>query len=137
MYISESEIKVRYVETDQMGVVHHSNYYHWFEVARADLVGYIGMTYKELEEHNILLPLIESMCRYKEGAKYADELIIKAWINKLTPVRVVFNYHVVREYDEKVLAEGKTEHVFVNKNFKPINMKKNFMEIWSKLENIS
>ncbi len=137
MYICESRIKVRYVETDQMGIVHHSNYYHWFEVARADFIEYIGMTYKELENHNILMPLIESKCRYLESAKYADELIIKTRIEKLTPVRVIFSYHVLRDSDKKVLAEGKTEHAFVNNKFKPINMKKNYTQIWGKLDDIS
>ncbi|MGV8984198.1 acyl-CoA thioesterase, partial [Clostridium sp.] len=64
MYINETKVKVRYVETDQMGIVHHSNYYAWFEVGRGEYITQIGMTYSEMEENNIMIPVLESSCKY-------------------------------------------------------------------------
>ncbi|GMQ55990.1 thioesterase family protein [Vallitalea sediminicola] len=136
MYIHETKLKVRYVETDQMGVVHHSKYYPWFELARGEFIKEVGMTYREMEEEGIMMPVLESWCKYIEGAKYEDEIIIKTWIEEMNPVKMVFNYHVVREIDNKIIAKGSTKHTFVNNNFKIVNIKKVKTEIWEKLENI-
>ncbi|MDK2799734.1 MAG: acyl-CoA thioester hydrolase [Clostridiales bacterium] len=134
MYINETKIKVRYVETDQMGIVHHSNYFAWFEVGRTEFFEETGLSYREIEEQGIFFPLIESACQYKEGAKYQDEIIIKTWIQALGGVRATFYYEVIREKDYKTLATGKTVHAFVNRAFKPINLKKVNPKVWEKLE---
>ncbi|MCG8501553.1 MAG: acyl-CoA thioesterase [Firmicutes bacterium] len=136
MGLSETKIKVRYVETDQMGIAHHSNYYHWFEVGRTEFIGQIGMTYGEMEQAGVLLPLIESACTYKQGAKYEDELIIRTSIAQLTGARITFGYEVLREKDQKCLAMGKTVHAFVNGDFRPINLKKVNKTIWAGLESV-
>ncbi len=136
MYIHETKLKVRYVETDQMGVVHHSKYYPWFEMARGEYITKIGMTYGGMEEEGIMMPVLESWCKYIDGAKYEDELIIKVWIEEMNPVKMVFNYHVVREEDNKIIAKGSTKHTFVDKNFKIVNIKKVKPEMWEKLEKI-
>lgn len=132
MYLCESKLKVRYVETDQMGIVHHSNYYPWFEVGRSDFIMKSGITYSEMEEKGVLLPLVESYCKYIEGAKYEDDITIKTFIESISPVKVIFNYDVIRERDGKLLAKGKTTHAFVGKNFKIINLKKNYPDIWER-----
>jgi acyl-CoA thioester hydrolase len=134
MYINETKIKVRYVETDQMGIVHHSNYYSWFEVGRTEFFEQTGMSYGDIERQGILFPLIESGCIYKEGAKYQDELTIRTWIQELGNVRVTFCYEVIRDRDHKLLATGKTVHAFVNREFKPINLKKINKDLWEKLK---
>lgn len=133
MYINETTIKVRYVETDQMGVVHHSNYYAWFEVGRGEYILQSGLSYSEIENQDVMLPLVESSCKYIEGAKYEDIIIIQTWISEITPVKVIFNYAVVRNRDNKIIAKGSTTHAFVNKSFRIVNMKKKNFEIWSRL----
>ncbi|ABR34127.1 MULTISPECIES: acyl-CoA thioesterase [Clostridium] len=136
MYISETKIVVRYAETDKMGIVHHSNYFIWFEAGRTDFIKGSNISYSEMEENGILIPLAESNCKYIIGAKYEDELIIKTWVKQLTPVKVEFNYSVIRENDQKEIAKGSTLHVFVNNDFKIINLKKVNKEIFNKLESL-
>ena len=136
MYINETKLKVRYVETDQMGIVHHSNYYAWFEVGRTEYITGIGMTYKEMEEENIMLPVVESSCRYMEGAKNEDILIIQTYIKELNGAKVIFNYNVVRVIDGKILAKGSTIHAFVNEKFRIINLKKANTDIWSRFQKL-
>jgi len=133
LYISQTKIIVRYAETDKMGIVHHSNYLIWFEAGRTDFIKGSSISYSEMEEKGILIPLSESSCKYISGAKYEDELIIKTWIKELTPVKVEFNYSILREKDQKELTKGSTLHVFVNNNFKIINLKKSHPEIFEKL----
>ena len=94
MYISETKITVRYAETDQMGIVHHSNYLIWFEAGRTDFIKGSNISYTEMEQEGILIPLAESNCKYIIGAKYEDEIIIKTWVKELTPVKVEFNFQV-------------------------------------------
>ena len=136
MYINETKLKVRYVETDQMGIVHHSNYYAWFEVGRTEYITEIGMTYKEMEEKNIMLPVIESSCRYIEGAKNEDILIIQTFIKELNGAKVIFNYNVVRSTDGKILAKGSTMHAFVNEKFRIINIKKVNTDLWNRFQKL-
>ena len=136
MYISETKIIVRYAETDQMGIVHHSNYLIWFEAGRTDFIKGSKMSYSEMEKEGILIPLAESSCKYIIGAKYEDELIVKTWVNELTPIKVEFNYSVIREKDQKEIAKGSTLHVFVSKKFKIINIKKGHPKIFEKLESL-
>jgi acyl-CoA thioester hydrolase len=136
MYVSETRINVRYAETDKMGIVHHSNYLIWFEAGRTDFIKGSNITYSEMEKRGILIPLAESSCKYITGAKYEDELIIKTWVKELTPVKVEFNYSVFREKDQKEIAKGSTLHIFVNNNFKIINLKKSHPEIFEKLHDL-
>lgn len=137
MYKSTTKLKVRYAETDQMGIVHHSNYYVYFETAREDFIVGSGVSYKDIEDMDIMMPLIETQCKYIQGAKYADNLIIETTLNELTPIKVVLQYRVIREEDDKLIAEGKTIQAFVNKeNFKILNVKKKNPDLWNKLENL-
>lgn len=138
MYKSNTKLKVRYAETDQMGIVHHSNYYVYFEAAREDFIIGAGISYREMEEQGIMMPLVETQCKYYEGAKYADMIIIETYTEELTPIKVALQYNVIRESDGKLLAKGKTVQAFVDKDsFKIINLKKKYVDIWSKLEVLS
>jgi acyl-CoA thioester hydrolase len=135
MYTSITKLKVRYAETDQMGIVHHSNYYVYFEAAREDFILGSGISYKDVEEAGIMMPLVETHCKYSEGAKYADELIIETSLEELSPIKVAFQYKVIREVDGKQLAKGSTVQAFVDKEtFKVLNLKRKFPEIFEKLE---
>lgn len=136
MYICETKVEVRYAETDKMGIVHHSNYLIYFEAGRTEFITKCGMSYSQMEEAGIMLPLVESNCKYIQGAKYEDELIIKTWIKELTPVKVEFNYSIIRKKDQKELAKGSTLHAFVSNDFKIINLKKKHPEILEKLKSL-
>lgn len=137
MAINETKIKVRYVETDQMGVVHHSNYYAWFEVGRTELLAEGGLPYSSIEEQGIMFPLVESSCKYKEGARYEDLLIIKSYIEEIKAAKFTMSYEVIREGDKKVLATGKTIHAITDKNLNLVNIKKVNTEVWNLLHSLS
>lgn len=134
MYKSSTKIKVRYAETDKMGIVYHSNYYIYFEVAREDLISYAKITYKALEDYGVMMPIMETHCKYHEGAKYGDELDIEAYIEEITPFKAVIGYKVMRESDNRLIAQGKTVQAFVDsQSFRIINLKKVHPDIWEKL----
>lgn len=134
MSISKSKIRVRYAETDQMGIVHHSNYYVYFEAAREDFIALAGLRYKDMEDYGIMMPLVETYCKYYEGAKYDDDLIIETALEELTQVKVILNYKVIREKDGVLIAKGKTTQAFVSKDsFKIVNLRKNYSNMYEKL----
>lgn len=134
MAVNETEIKVRYVETDQMGIVHHSNYFAWFEVGRTEFIKQLGMTYSEMEANGVFLPLVGCGSTFKIPARYEDELIIRTSIERLNFVKIQFKYVIIRKIDSKILAEGFTLHAFVDSNFKPINLKKRNTKVWDMLQ---
>jgi acyl-CoA thioester hydrolase len=111
----EIELRVRYQETDQMGVVYHANYLNWFEVGRTEWLRQNGISYRSLEEQGFLLPVTEAWCKYHASAKYDDLVRVKVWVDALNKVRIVFAYEVRRVSDGFKLVSGKTEHVFINR----------------------
>lgn len=136
-YKSETRLTVRYAETDMMGIVHHSRYYPWFEQARTDFIKRTGLSYTRMEKMGILLPLTETHCHYIYGLKYEDEVLVTCKIDKLTVARIEFSYEVYKLPEMKKMSEGKTKHGFIDKNFKPINLKKTFPDVWEKLSSLS
>ena len=131
--MSLTRIKVRYAETDAMAIVHHANYYIYFEVAREDLIKEFGISYKEIEESGLMMPLIETQCRYMDAAKYDDDLIVEASIDEITSIKVKIKYLVRREADNKILAKGSTLQTFVDsKTFKIISLEKTNIDVWNK-----
>ena len=132
--ISKSIVNVRYAETDKMGIVHHSVYPIWYELARTDLSKVAGFPYSKMEEVGLMTPLVELNCKYYSPAYYDDELTVTATVSKLTPARVVFYYEVYREDSDKPINTGYTVHAIVNKDMKPINTKKVFPEIYQAME---
>ncbi|MBY6996228.1 acyl-CoA thioesterase [Clostridium botulinum] len=134
MYINRTETTVRYVETDQMGVVHHSNYYPWFEMGRTEFTKAAGMKYTDIENIGVMMPLTESYCKYIKPAKYEDEIIIETSIEKLTLVKIIFSYKVIKKENNELLAKGNTTQAFVDKNtFRVMNLKQCNEELWNKL----
>ncbi len=132
---SFSEITVRYAETDCMGVVHHAVYPIWFEVARTDYIKAVGMSYSEMEQRGIMLPVIEITCRYRLPAKYDDTLVVKAEVSRLTQAKIEFCYTVTKKGSEEVLCTGTSSHGFVDaKSFRPISFKKAMPEMYEKME---
>lgn len=137
MYIHQTEIQVRYSETDQMGVVHHANYYPWFEVARTEFLEVLGYPYDQIEKEGLMFPLVESYCKYMYPAKYPEKLIIKAWIEEVGAAKVVFCFEILRKTDEKKLAIGKTVHSCIDQDFRLVNLKKNKVELFEKFKEAS
>lgn len=135
--ISKSTIVVRYAETDQMGIAHHSEYPVWYEVARTDLIKWIGITYTQMEQMGVMLPLSELTCRYKGAARYEDVLTVTAQVESISAARITFAYAVYKEGEEKPINTGSTTHGFVDsRTFRPINMKKKFPDLYNKMENM-
>lgn len=124
---------VRYAETDQMGIVHHSNYPIWFEIGRTDHLRQLGRTYASLEEEGLLLPLVNLNCKYLAPAKYGDEIEVKTRIKKLTCVRIEFAYEVYNQQGT-LLALGFTEHGWTDRKLKPINLSKKQPELYRLLQ---
>ena len=119
---SLSRLRVRYAETDQMGVVYYANYLVWFEVGRTDLLRESGWNYREMETEGFGLPVIEAHCTYRESAKYDDEIEVRTTGEMLSPVRVKFAYEIVRAADATTLATGTTVHATVDRNGRPCRM---------------
>lgn len=130
MYTSKTEIVVRYAETDQMGIVHHSNYPIWYEAGRTDFIKAIGMSYSDVEEKGFILPLIELKSCYKGSAKYEDELIVTTKIKQISYTRITFYYEVYNKNGNVLINYGETTHVWTNKELKPLNMKKKAQDIY-------
>jgi len=108
----ETEIRVRYAETDQMGIVHHANYLVWFEVGRSELCRARGFSYKDMEEEdNALMVVAESYCRYKSPAYYDDILHVHTQVAEIRSRSIRFIYEIVRPADEVLIAEGETLHL--------------------------
>src|SRR5215204_1719353 len=115
----ETEIRVRYAETDKMGIVHHANYLIWFEAGRSDLCRARGFSYKEMEEQdNALMVVAESYVRYKSPAFYEDLLTIRTQVAEVRSRSIRFIYEIVRDNDDTLLAEGETLHLVTDDNKK-------------------
>jgi acyl-CoA thioester hydrolase len=111
-------IRARYAETDQMGIVHHANYYIWMEVARVDLCQALGFRYRDMErDHGVLLAVVESTCRYAGSAHFDDEVVIETRISEASSRMILFCYDL--SVDGRPIASGVTRHVFLNREMKP------------------
>jgi acyl-CoA thioester hydrolase len=118
----ETEVRVRYAETDQMGIVHHANYLVWFEVGRSDLCRQKGFSYQEMEEENSLLVVAQAQVRYISPAFYDDLLTIRTKVEQIRSRSIRFIYEVHRGSDDMVLVEGETLHFVTDKQKKIISL---------------
>jgi acyl-CoA thioester hydrolase len=128
---SRSTVRVRYAETDKMGVVYYANYFVWFEVARADLLRSLGWSYREMEHDGISLPVIEAHCEYVRPARYDDELEIRAEGRLLSPVRMEFSYEVRLLPNPTVAASGRTVHAALDVSGRPCRLPARIREVFS------
>jgi acyl-CoA thioester hydrolase len=128
---SSSTVRVRYAETDQMGVVYYANYFVWFEVARADLLRTLGWSYREMEHAGVSLPVIEAQCAYRRPAKYDDELEVRTEGRIVSPVRMEFTYQVRRLKDGDVAAEGRTVHAALDARGRPCRIPDRVREVFA------
>ncbi len=130
-HASTIDFRVRYAETDQMGVVYHGNYFVWFEVARADLLRSLGWSYREMEKAGVALPVIDAHCQYHRSVRYDDELDIRAEGRLLSGVRMEFSYEVVRRDDGLVAASGRTVHAALDPAGKPCRLPARIQEAFA------
>jgi acyl-CoA thioester hydrolase len=114
-----SHVRVRYAETDQMGVVYYANYLVWFEVGRTELLRSLGWSYREMEHEGIGLPVIEVSCLYHRPARYDDELEIRTKGTLLSAVRMQFDYEILRNPGSELIVSGRTLHAAVNGDGRP------------------
>jgi acyl-CoA thioester hydrolase len=121
MSVSTVTLRVRYAETDQMGIVYHANYFIWCEIGRVELLRSLGFDYKQMEiDDDCHLPVAEATCRYKSPARYDDQILLEARVTALRRSIVKFGYRLfcANDGDRRLLAEAETIHVVVNREMK-------------------
>ncbi len=111
--VFSTELRVRYAETDTMGVVYYGNYFTWFEVARTDALRQLGYPYSLLEKDGVLLPVVEASAKYMAPFRYDDEVVIKSKIIEFSEIKIVFTYDVYKLPEMKLCTNGKTRHAFI------------------------
>lgn len=131
MYMHRFNTRVRYQETDRMGIVYHSNYIIWFDMGRTEFMRSLGYEYSQLERSGLWLPIIEVGCQYKSPAAYDDEITIETYIEELTRVRIKFKYKVFK--GKTVLVEGFTIQAFTTDKLKPVALNKVNIDLYKKL----
>ena len=131
---SESFVRVRYAETDQMGVVYHANYLVWFEVGRVDFIRAVGLDYAAMErEEGAMIAVVEAKVRYKAPARYDDELVVRTRLAGVRGAIVRFAYTVVRLSDGLELCEGETVHIVVGRDMKRRAMPEKYAQRFAEL----
>ena len=120
--VRTTRLRVRYAETDRMGVVYYANYLVWFEVGRTEWLRQSGWTYREMERDGISLPVIEAHCEYRRSARYDDDVAIATRGHLVTPIRIRFDYEVARVADGTVAAVGHTVHTAIGVDGKPCRL---------------
>ncbi|MFM9277734.1 acyl-CoA thioesterase [Paenibacillus jiagnxiensis] len=141
---SSVQIRVRYPECDQMGVVYHANYLNWFEIGRTEMLRQSGFTYRSMEEQGLMLPVIDVNLKYHKPAKYDDQVIVYTQITKLTSMRLNFAYEIRRmgadgqePHRSELLVTGSTQHVWLNGDWKPARLDKASPEVYQALQKLA
>ncbi len=127
--VNETRLRVRYAETDQMGVVYHSNHLIWFEVGRVELMRQMGFLYRDMErEEGRFIAVAEARCRYRAPVYYDEEVVVRTRLKSVRQSVVVFSYDLLRAGDGKLLAEGETTHVVTNSKMKLAPLPKKYLK---------
>ena len=114
----ECEQKVRYSETDQMGVAHNKNYFEWFEIGRTEYCYKKNIPYKNIEEQGYYLVVVEAFCKYKKPLRYDEKFFIRVFLKEITPKKVMFVYELVTKEEKKLIASGYTVHIVTDSKAK-------------------
>jgi len=126
--LAETRLRVRYAETDQMGVVYHANHFIWFEVGRVEFLRQIGFSYREMEEkEQCFIAVVDARCRYKAPAHYDDEVIVRTQLKNIRESVIHFAYELVRASDNVLLAEGETTHIVTGPDMKTRTLPEKYM----------
>ena len=129
--VNETRIRVRYAETDQMGVVYHANHFIWFEVGRVEFLRQLGFSYKDMEkDDNCFIAVVDACCRYKAPALYDDEVIVRTRLKNIRESVIHFGYELVRVSDGAVLAEGETTHIVADSQMRKTALPEKYMKVF-------
>ena len=128
MIYSMTQIESRYSETDQMGVIYHSNYPTWFEVARTDYISKLGFSYKAMEDSGIISPVVDLDIKYIKSIFYPETVKIKTWVEKYSRLRSVYCYEIYNEAGELATTGSTTLTCIKKEDFKPIRLDRYFPE---------
>jgi len=127
----EVRLRVRYAETDQMGVVYHANYFIWFEVGRVELLRQLGFAYRDMEQNDdCFIAVVDARCRYKAPARYDEEIIVRTHLKNVRESLVHFGYELVRVSDSVLLAEGETTHLVTDAEMKVKAIPEKYMKVF-------
>jgi acyl-CoA thioester hydrolase len=133
--VGETRLRVRYAETDKMGVVYHSNFVIWFEVGRVELLRQLGFQYKEMEsEDNCHIPVVDLRVRYRAPAQYDDEIVVRTQIKNVRSSLLHFSYEIFRESDRTLLATGETMHIIVDNKLERTVLPEKYMQAFNGLK---
>jgi acyl-CoA thioester hydrolase len=126
--VCETKLRVRYAETDQMGVVYHANHFIWFEVGRVELLRQLGFSYREMEEKDqCFIAVVDARCRYKAPARYDDEITVRTHLKSVRQSVIHFGYELIRTNDRLLLADGETTHIVINAKMKSRVLPKKYL----------
>jgi acyl-CoA thioester hydrolase len=129
----EVRLRVRYAETDRMGIVYHSNFAIWFEVGRVELMRQLGFEYSQMEQQdNCHIPVVDLRVRYKAPAQYDDEIVVRTELKNVRSSLMHFSYEVFRERDRALLATGETMHIIVDDKFERRPLPEKYMKAFGK-----
>jgi acyl-CoA thioester hydrolase len=126
------EHQTQYYETDQMGIIHHSNYIRWFEEARMDYMGKLGLAYHVMEEEGVSIPVLSVSCQYKSMTHFGECVTIQIKVAGYNGIRMSLEYEVRDKVTQIIRCTGKSEHCFLNKKGQPVSIKKNYAS-WHRL----
>jgi acyl-CoA thioester hydrolase len=127
--VNEVRLRVRYAETDQMGVAYHSNHFIWFEVGRVELLRQLGFSYKDMEQNdNCHMPVVDARCRYRVPAVYDEEIIVRTQLKNVRESMAHFGYELRRAEDGRLLATGETTHIAINSEKKVTAFPEKYMK---------
>ena len=129
--VNETRIRVRYAETDQMGVVYHSNHFIWFEVGRVELLRQLGFSYKEMETvDDCFIAVVDARCRYKAPVHYDDEVVVRTYLKQVREKIIHFGYELLAGDNHRVLAEGETTHIVADSRMKPRRLPEKYLKVF-------
>src|ERR1700678_1994379 len=117
--VNETRLRVRYAETDKMGVVYHANHFIWFEVGRVELLRQLGFSYRDMEDKDgRFIAVVEAKCRYRASTLYGEEVIVRTTLSNVRDSVIHFAYELLRADDSSLIAEGETTHIVTDENMK-------------------
>ncbi len=129
--VNETRLRVRYAETDQMGVVYHSNHLIWFEVGRVELMRQMGFSYRDMErEDGRYIAVVEATCRYRSPVYYDEEVLVRTQIKKVRESVIIFKYELTRPENGTLLAEGETTHIVTDSDMKVSTLPDKYLRVF-------
>src|SRR5579859_6337182 len=129
--VNETRLRVRYAETDQMGVVYHSNHLIWFEVGRVELMRQMGFSYRDMErEDGRFIAVAEAQCRYRAPVFYDEEVMVRTRLKTVRESVIIFSYELRRATDDVLLAEGETTHIVTDSNMKIAALPEKYLRVF-------